>query len=115
MSLSSEYTKWTNSGYISLSRFKIPSVGDTNFDGYNIHSDIIVYINNYINKGMPESQKKPNSAIFFYGSNEYSIININGWDHGTVTYYNDNNSLMFVDSGITEDAAGANIFYVLTR
>ena len=115
MSLSSEYTKWTNSGYISLSRFKIPRDGHTEFDGYNIHSDIIVYINNYINKGMPESQKKPNSAIFFYGSNEYSIININGWDHGTVTYYNDNNSLMFVDSGITEDAAGANIFYVLTR
>ncbi len=58
-----EIAKWSNSGYNELN--SVPLAGATTFDGYNILSDMIQPINDYINNSMPDLQKKTTASYFF--------------------------------------------------
>ena len=109
------WNELTSSGYRLLN--SVPYNGATTFDGYNILSQIIGPINDYINNSMPSFQKKDNSILFFVGTYEYSYIYTNegtGWQNGTV-YSKNTGNILTGWPGDTETSDNQNTFYVVTR
>ena len=104
--LAQEKIKIDNAGYLLLPDESVPSVGATEFDGYNIGTCIQNIANNYKTNIMPQYQDSGSNVLYFPSESSYSFA------YGNNSISNIQNLNLFTNYG-TESELGSNKFMVL--